>query len=310
MRFNSVFIEFNMICRPFSMNSFSSCRDYKAKQDLHIGLTDSLGNLVEFNENGLQFGTTEWLGCFQLTSIDALISDCDDRSGSKHPGQGPVNDVSDCLNRSNDDHLIRNFTSLTLAEKGSTADPHANSVNSQTKDRLTGFEATGSSFAISSKETINEATIETTTKTINKATAETTNKTINKTIDKMTWTPPEQTEKPAESSAYQAHLLADYWDYTLAICQRDQLVQRTFNAKTYSESENNCLSFVCFFFKLLDLEQFKELTNKTAFCERLVKPRLSELFKIIEFGRSDSSGYLPVRADFCSRDHVKDETIR
>lgn len=288
---------------------------------MHVGLTDSQGNLIEFNEHGLQFGTTEWSGCFELASIDALISDISDPSVRMPPGRS----VSDCPigNRSDDDYLTKNFTSLTLDDKGSTAEQYVRRANLQTKDRLTGFPATGSSLATSSNKKTTKIIIKTTKKT---------NETTNMSIDSAKklsdcspvdgsnffgrpasernkksgdepddmWTSEAhgKTANWTESSACKARLIADYWDYTMQICQHDQLVKRKFNVETYDELENNCLSFVCFFFKLLDLEPCKELANKTAFCERLVKPRLSELFKIIEFDRSGSSGYLAIRNDF------------
>lgn len=231
---------------------------------------------MEFNEHGLQFGTTEWPECFELGSIVSLIS-----LAREHPGHSGENHLTG--------NLTSNFASLALNEEQPT-DYHFRKDNLPTKDHLNGLNPMLTAGIHSALTSISS------TAYCMKNKSNLFGKPASNDGDIPTKSATKSTTMCTEK--YEPHLVDQYWNYTMQICKHEQLVKRKFNFETYDQLENNCLSFVFFFFKLLDLEPFKELQNKTAFCERLIKPRLSELFKIIEFDRSDSSGYLVVRNDF------------
>ena len=87
-------------------------------------------------------------------------------------------------------------------------------------------------------------------------------------------------------------ILINYWNYTIEICKQDKLISKKFNSQTYDQFGNNCLDFILFFFKLLDLDEFKNVVTKTELCELLIKSKINELFKIIELDRCDSNRFL------------------
>ena len=246
---------------------------------------------MEFNEHGLQFGKSEWSECFELGSISALISLVEKNPVGGRSG-GPIS-------RSDEKDLTGNFTGLTLADKRPAELVHERGgADSLTKDRLTGLPTATGGRRIGLRD------FSPTSKTVDSGKSgwrlsDSSNLFGEPASESASSNAPDDSPTDCtKRSAYDRRLIGQYWNYTMKICQCDQLVKRKFNFETYDQLENNCLDFVFFFFKLLDLEPFEELPDKRAFCERLVKPRLSELFKIIEFDRSDQSGYLVVRNDF------------
>lgn len=85
------------------------------------------------------------------------------------------------------------------------------------------------------------------------------------------------------SNAEDKQTLANYWNYTIEIVKYDDLIMKKFNSSTYDQVKNNCLDFIFFFFCLLDLDQLRHLDNKFKFCEQIIQPKLTKLFKLIEF---------------------------
>lgn len=244
-----------------------------------------MGNLIEFNENGLKFGINEWSECFKLASIDSLIKNYLIKQSSSYSRTDLI-DVStdvctdgltgvstEVLTDVSTDVLTDNLTD-NLKNDNSLTDTSLNrnlstncSIDEQkiTKDFLRNEDKI-KRFQIDNLVNFSKT----------KQTDNCSSNLINLSI----------------KSDKQIDLISQYWNYTIEICKRDELISTKFNSHTYDEIENNCLDFIFFFFKLLNLEQFKRIKNKIEFCELIIKPRLIELFKLIEFDRCNSRKYL------------------
>lgn len=282
------------------MKSFS---DYEANQDLHIGLTDNNGNLIEFNENGLQFGTSVWSECFKLGSIQSLV---EDYSIERHNLKGDHKSTDDCQTKgslsTHQDacHSTNSSSSINLFNKS----PSTNCTSTNcTLTNCTSTNCTLTNCTLTNCTSTNSLTNSSTNSSINSLTNSlTTNHLIknflldnssandNPSSDDCSTNSTKRSKTTRTSNKSEdTNQLVEYWNYTIAIVRADRLIGQKFNSRTYDQLRNNCLDFVFFFFGLLDLDPFTKLNSKIEFCDAFIKPRLVELFRIIEFSRECSS---------------------